>query len=250
MGNNQSKKEAEIKAWWKETNGGSMPRKTVTIEQVARMAQVGDLIICMGSGVSSCFIACNSPFKDTSHVMVVVPGPKKDKLCLSDAYEENTGTPCYQSHGNNPIGVQFVEIAERLRNYSSGKLIWRQRNRQAPVDPVMIDLFRQEIESWTPKTVPGYFKRWFCCDFVEVGSRRNDDFDVHTDPTGKDGKRKYFVCTTWAAYALQRMGMLDERLDPGDFNLGDFASTTTPVFGSRASYGPFIHINTLGNKTL
>lgn len=227
-----------------------MPSRFATIEDVAENAQVGDIVICMGSGFSSWFISWVSPYKDTSHVMVVVPGPRSGQRCLSDAYEENTGTPCYRNHGPKPIGVQCVGIKERLKNYSSGKLIWRKLNRNYRVSEMGIQCLRAELNSWTEDSVPGYFKRSFCCDFVEVGGRTNDDDDIHPDKTAKGGKRKYYVCTTWAAHALQQLEIVDETLDPGDFNLGDFASTTNPVFGSRATYGPFIHIDTLEKSNL
>lgn len=244
MGTAQSKQERVVK-WWEESSGSQQPPRIVTIEWVARNARPGDYVLCKGDGIASSFISCNSPHKDFSHVMVFVPGRLKGQVCLSDAYEVNAGRPVFRSHGDNPKGVQFVDIEERLRNYDSGRLVFRQMNRSFKIDPLKINLFRLEIESWTEATRPWYFKLWFVQDFMETGYRLNNDSDVHFERTAQNNRRQYYVCTTWAARALQMLGVFEEKLDPGNFNLGDFAQDIPSgrIFGSHARYGPFCYID-------
>jgi hypothetical protein len=249
-------REDRIRAWWKKSSGSYDPERKVKLEWLEENAQFGDIIATSGDGIASDIIKCNSAFRDFSHVMIVVPGPRDPSgnftKCLSDAYEEYAGTPCYKQHACSregeeiqPTGVQFVSIRERLQRYTSGKIAYRRRLTGTIPEQKLID-FYLEISSWRPKSVPFYYKLMFCWDFYEVAYADDDDLNVYRDKTGVNGMRRYFVCTAWVAEAMMKLGLMRRNRKAGNYNLGHFVNPNiNPIHNTNASYSELYYVDTL-----
>lgn len=240
---------ASVRKWWKKVCGSENPERRITIEEVAKKANYGDLFLTMGNGISSQIIVAAEPFDSFSHVMIVVPGPKDPRTgeytkCLSDAYSENTGDPCYPIHQpkyGECTGVQFVEIEERLRNYSSGKIVYRPRDPsvQLPTKE-RIREFVEIVNSWGPDRVPWYYRLGDCWNFVENVNRMNDDDDIRPERTARGGKRQFYVCSAWVAKAMVMLGLMDYVRRPENYNLGDFGGDTGKWAGLKVKYQSWI----------
>lgn len=249
-------REDRIREWWKKSSGSYDPEFKVTVGWLEKNAQFGDIIASSGEGIASDIIKCNSAFKDFSHVMIVVPGPRDPSgnftKCLSDAYDEYTGTPCYPQHAYakdgtyvQPTGVQFVSIRERLQNYTSGRLAYRRRLSGTIPEKKLRD-FYLEISSWRPSSIPFYYKLMFCWDFYEVAYADDDDLNIKREKTGVDGMRRYYVCTAWVAEAMMKLGLMQRNRKAGNYNLGHFVNPNIKkIHNTNVTYSQLYYVDTL-----
>lgn len=245
MGATYSKEHAET--WAQKVAGIGVDNQRVSLAYVCRNAKYGDMFLTMGDGAASCFIATNSAFANFSHVMMCVPGrDERGRIvkCISDAYGECAGEPVFKQHGVAPVGVQVVRIEERLRNYVSGKIIWRPMEGK-PIPNELLQRFMRRMEQYTPETLPGYMSVVWIPDWIEFATKTDNDANIRWD-FKFCRMRQYYVCTSWVAHLMMNeFGLLTKDRRPGNYNLGDFTNPHLQIPNCRARYGTMKIIDTV-----
>lgn len=194
----------------------------VALEYVLQEAQTGDLILFQGRGADACFIRCVSLTPMWSHVGVVLVNHRTGAKYITEAYPTVIGSDPIR--GGDHTGVQVTSLEYRLRTYPSGKLAWRPLMRVVDYAPLPGHTLGVELRQRRAlpaetrsmynafvdfykrlQTIPQY--NWNLLDLWQYATR--------TDPAGDDNGGK-FVCTSWAAQVLLKMGIFEERIGEGE----------------------------------
>lgn len=172
--------------------------------------KTGDMILFQGNGCASCMIRCMSPCNTWSHVGMVIV--HEEKIMVTEAYDEIIA--CDVLRGDYHVGIQFVDLAVRLKEYESHRVAYRRLSGE--VDSRKTDDLVQRYCELKKESVPLYNKD--IIDFLEYGTRTDDDDNVH------NGK-KHYICTSWFAALMMHFEIVTTDISPGNYTLADYGMT-------------------------
>lgn len=207
----------------------------ISIDEVVRDAQTGDLVLFRGRGLDAWFIQCMSGWcsgsSRDSHVgVVVVVGKRK---LITEAYPTVIGKDVFT--GTEHTGVQVVDLRARLTSYPSGHVTWRpmakrKRNDDAVASERFVRYYKRLMRS--QDGLPQYNLGGRC--FLATGM---DWFEYGVMTDGDDNGGRY-VCTQWAVQVLRVMGMAHGDGKPGNVSFYQLDTSQPPgLLLSHYEYG-------------
>jgi hypothetical protein len=180
----------------------------MTYDAIRGVLQTGDLVLFSGKGEISSIIKWATK-SDKSHVGMVLRIPEYDMVLLWESTTLNNVEDI--ESGNERKGVQLVPLSERIRKYNGDVTVRRLFN--VDVTPAMIsDLnkLRQEVKGRPYEQSKIELIR--CAYDGPMGQNKEDLSSL--------------FCSELVAEALQRMGLLSEKLPSNEYTPKDFADPT------------------------